>query len=183
MLLSEFSMPFNQVTPSPLRGPSPVILRTDPRWFVTRGIALGLGFPLLLRLFGLGRFGLPCAIGAVLVWLLFRNATITLDRQGFRYHSLVQTVAHPWTDIECFSVVEQRMLAFITVSQYVGYNYTPSYKHYKLLAVTRGLARVVGMTHAMFKPIGFNVPAVTAVMNEHLSQSRAATLGNPKTAA
>jgi hypothetical protein len=69
------------------------------------------------------------------------------------------------------------------VSHYLGYNHAPAYKHYKLLTVTRGLARVVGMTHAMFKPVGFNVPTLSALMNEYLNQARVANPGQPRTAA
>jgi hypothetical protein len=84
----------------------------------------------------------------------------------------VRRIAHAWADIERFAVVEQRMLAFITVSHYLGWNYSPAHKNYKLLAIPRTLARWTGTTDAMFKPVGFNVRALTAVMNEHLEQSR-----------
>src|SRR5262245_29730165 len=103
-------------TPLVAPGAGQVILRTDPRWFVTRGILWGLLFPLLLRVLKLGSYGLLCAFGVLVVWLLFRNSTITLDAQGFVYHSVVRQIAHSWADVERFCVVEQRMLAFITVS-------------------------------------------------------------------
>ena len=138
---------------------------------------------MFLRVVGAGRYGLPCAIGVLLVWLLFRNATITLDSHGFTYHSIVQRVTHAWTDIERFSVVEQRMLGFITISHYLGYNFSPAYKHYRLIAIPRAVARVVGMTHAMFKPVGFHVPSLTAVMNDYLNRARAANSGEPRSAA
>jgi hypothetical protein len=54
---------------------------------------LGLGFPLLLQALGAGRYGLPCAIGVVLLWLVFRNSYITLYTQGFQYYSVVRRVA------------------------------------------------------------------------------------------
>ena len=108
-------------------------MRTDPRWFLTRGIGWGLVFPLFLRVVGFGRYGLPCAIGVLLVWLLFR------------YHSIVQRVTPRTDDIERFSV---------------------------------------GMTHAMFKPVDFHKPALTAVMNDYLNQAnstgpRSAAYGKP----
>ena len=166
-------MPFPQRTPAASQ--SPVILRPDPQWFLTRGIVLGVVFPLLLRALGAGSFGLPCVIAAVMLWLVFKSSYIALDSQGFRYHSGVRRVAHAWVDIERFAVVEQRMFAFITVNLYLGWNYSPAYKNYKLLAIPRTLARWTGTTDAMFKPIGFNVRALTAVMNTHLAQARMAS--------
>lgn len=147
-------------------------LRPDPRWFLTRGIGWGLLFPLLLHALGAGRFGLLCAIGVGVLWLVFRNSYIALDGHGFRYHSAVRRIAHAWVDVERFSVVEQRMFVFITVAHYLGWNYSPAYKSYKLLAIPRTLARWTGMTDAMFKPVGFDVPALTRVMNEYLQQAR-----------
>jgi hypothetical protein len=170
--MSNVAMPFRQPTPVASLGKNPVILRPDPRWFLTRGLILGIGFPLLLSALGARSFGLPCVIAAGMLWLVFKSSYIALDSQGFRYHSGVRRIAHAWVDIERFAVVEQRMLAFITVSQYLGWNYSPAYKNYKLLAIPRTLARWTGTTDAMFKPIGFNVRALTAVMNEHLEQSR-----------
>jgi hypothetical protein len=170
-------MPFRQSTPVASLGESPVILRPEPRWFLTRGIVLGLVFPLLLRALGAGGFGLPCAIAAVMLWLVFKSSYIALDSQGFTYHSGVRRIAHAWVDVERFAVVEQRMLAFITVSHYLGFNYSPAYKNYKLLAIPRKLARWTGTTDAMFKPVGFNVRALTAVMNEHLQHARTRGMG------
>ena len=172
--MSEVTMPFPQPTPT-TANESPVILRPDLRWFVTRGIVLGLVFPLLLRALGAGSFGLPCAIAAVMLWLVFKGSYIALDGKGFTYHSGVRRIAHSWGDLERFAVVEQRMLAFITVSRYVGWNFSPAYKHYKLLAIPRTLARWTGTTDAMFKPIGFNVPALVTIMNTHLAQARIAS--------
>ena len=116
-------MPFRQPTPSASLGESPVILRPDPRWFLTRGVVLGLVFPLLLRALGAGSFGLSCAIAAVMRWLVFKSSYIALDSQGFKYNSGMRRIAHAWVDIERFAVVEQRMLAFITVCRYLGWNY------------------------------------------------------------
>lgn len=112
------------------------------------------------------------AIGALVVWLVFRNSTITLDDEGFTYHSAARRISHRWVDIDRFCVVEQRMLFFITTSRYLGWNFTPAYKNYKLLAIPRTVARWVGMTDAMFKPVGFNVPELTKIMNERLVESR-----------
>jgi hypothetical protein len=162
--------------PQPIPGAqrvSPVILRPDPRWFLTRGIVLGNVFPLVLHALGAGNFGLGCAIAAVMLWLVFKNSYIALDSQGFRYYSGVRRVEHAWVDIDRFAVVEQRMLAFITVCRYLGWNYSSAYKHYKLLAIPRTLARWTGTTDAMFHPVGFNVRALTAIMNEHLQQAHA----------
>ena len=167
-------MPFPKPAPAPLEK-SPVILRPELRWFVTRGVVLGVVFPLLLRALGAGNFGLPCAIAAVMLWFLFRNSYIALDSHGFTYHSGMRRIAHSWVDLDRFAVVEQRMLAFITVSRYVGWNFSPEYKHYKLLAIPRTLARWTGTTDAMFKPIGFNVPALVTILNTHLAQARIAS--------
>ena len=160
-------------------GASPVILRTDPQWFIKRGIIWGLVFPLFLRVIGAGSFAWPFALVVALLWVAFRNSTITLDSEGFLYDSVVRRVAHAWVDVERFSVVEQRMYGFITISKSLGWNYSPAYKHYKRLAIPRTLARWVGTTDAMFKPVGFNVPGLVAVMNEHLAQARTATSGTP----
>jgi hypothetical protein len=164
-------MPFRQPTPV-ASGESPVILRPKSRWFLTRGIVLGVVFPVLLRAVGAGSFGLACVIAAVMLWLVFKNSYIALDSQGFTYHSGVRRIAHAWVDVERFAVVEQRMLAFITVSHYLGWNYSPAYKNYKLLAIPRTLARWTGTTDAMFKPVGFNVPALVVIMNAHSAQAR-----------
>jgi hypothetical protein len=163
-------MPFSQ--PTPAASQSPVILRPDPKWFVTRGIVLGVVFPLVLRALGAGSFGLAFMIAAVMLWLVFKSSSIELDSQGFRYHSGVRRVAHAWVDIDRFAVVEQRMFAFITVNLYLGWNYSPAYKNYKLLAIPRTLARWTGTTDAMFKPVGFDVRALTAIMNTHLAQAQ-----------
>jgi hypothetical protein len=151
-----------------------VILRPEPRWFLTRGIVLGVVIPLLLRALGAGSFGLGCVIAAVMLWLMFKSSYITLDSQGFRYHSGVRRIAHAWVDIERFAVVEQRMFAFITICRYLGWNYSPAYKNYKLLAIPRTLARWTGTTDAMFHPVGFSVPALVAIMNTHVAQARTA---------
>ena len=172
-------MPSRHTTPFVSPGASPLILRTDPRWFLTRGIACGLLFPLFLRVVGAGRFGLPCAIGVAIVWLVFRNSYITLDSHGFTYHSVVRRIAHSWVDVERFCVVEQLIFGFIPLSRYLGWNYSPAYKHYQRLAIPRTLARWVGTTDAMFKPVGFNVPALTTVMNAHLEHARTAGIGKP----
>ena len=158
-------MPFPQHPTA--AAPSPVILRPDPQWFLTRGLVLGVVFPLVLRALGAGRFGLAFMAAAVMLWLVFKNSYITLDSEGFRYHSGVRQIAHAWVDIERFSVVEQRMLAFITVNLYLGWNYSPAYKNYKLLAIPRTLARWTGTTDAMFKPIGFNVRALVLHVTRH----------------
>jgi hypothetical protein len=162
-------MPF-----APKQKQSPVILRTDPRWFLTRGIGWGLLFPLLLRAIGAGSFGFYFAFGFALLWLLFRNSSITLDSEGFRYKSVLRNISHSWDEVERFGLVQQRMYGFITISHSLGWNYSPAYKHYKRLAIPRTLARWVGTTDAMVKPVGFNVPALVAVMNEYLKQARAA---------
>jgi hypothetical protein len=75
--------------------------------------------------------------------------------------------------VERFSVVEQRIFGFVTKNRYLGWNYSSAYRHYKLLAIPRTLAKWTGTTDAMFKPMGFNVPALTKVMNEHLAHARA----------
>ena len=166
-------MPSRHTTPFVSPGASPLILRTDPRWFLTRGIACGLLFPLLLRAVGAGRFGLPCAIGVAIVWLVFRNSYITLDSHGFTYHSVVRCIAHSWVDVERFCVVEQRIFGFIPVSRYLGWNYSPAYKNYKRLAIPRTLAGWVG-TDATFEPMFSCTGTGSPIMNEHLQRARTA---------
>ena len=83
---------------------------------------------------------------------------------------------HP--DVERFSVVEQRGLGLIPMNRFLGWNYSTAYKNYKRLAIPRAVARFVGMTDAMIKPIGFNVKELASVMNEHLRQSRAGSTGS-----
>jgi hypothetical protein len=51
-------------------------------------------FPLLLRAVGAGRLGLLVTIAVAIVWLLFRKSYITLDSQGFTYHSVVRRIVH-----------------------------------------------------------------------------------------
>src|SRR5688572_12847479 len=108
-------MQCRQTTRCVAPGASPLILRSYPRWFVTAGIGCGLVFALLLRSVGAGRAGLLCAIGVALLWLVFRNSSITLDSQGFTYHSVVRRIAHSWVDVERFCLVEQRIYGFIPV--------------------------------------------------------------------
>lgn len=158
------------------------ILRPDPRWFLTRGIAWGLVVPLVLRALGAGRVGPLFAIGVAGMWLLFRNSYITLDSHGFTYHSSVRRIAHAWSDVERFSVVEQRIYGFITIVRYLGWNYSPAYENYKRLAIPRTLARWTGTTDAMFKPVGFNVPKVASAMNEYLHQAGSAEIEKPASA-
>lgn len=172
-------MPFPQARSSASSyGSSPRILHPDPRWFLTRGIALGIVLPVFLALLGAGRLGLLLAVACAIVWLLFRNSSITLDNEGFTYSSVARRISHRWVDVESFSVVEHRVYGFIPVNRFLGWNYTPAYKNYKLLAIPRTLARFVGMTHAMVQPVGFNVRELTSVMNQHLQQTRAAGLTN-----
>jgi hypothetical protein len=147
----------------------------DPR------IGWGLVFPLLLRAVGAGRLGLLVTIAVAIVWLLFRKSYITLDSQGFTYHSVARHIVHAWIDVERFCVVEQRMYAFIVVNRYLGWNYSPAYKNYKRLAIPRTVARWVGMSDAMFKPVGFDVRKLTTVMNEYLRQARTGNIEKPAT--
>ena len=49
-------------------------------------------------------------------------------------------------------------------------------KNYKRLAIPRTVARWVGMSDAMFKPVGFDVRKLTTVMNEYLRQARTADI-------
>ena len=128
---------------------------------------------------GASGLGFLFAIAPAILWLLFRNSSITLDREGFTYHSVLRRISHRWADVERFSVVEQRAYGFITINRFLGWDYSPAYKNYKRLAIPRTMARWVGMTHAMFKPVGFNVPELTSVMNEHLYQARTAGIGKP----
>jgi hypothetical protein len=173
-------MPNPQSTPTVSRArEGPGVLRPDPRWFLTRGLAWGLALPLILGAVGARRSGLLVAIGVAVLWLLFRNSYMTLDSRGFTYHSVVRRISHAWVDVERFSVVEQRIYFFVPVSQYVGWNYSPAYRNYKRLAIPRTIARWVGMTDAMFKPVGFNVPELTRVLNEHLSRARSADIEQP----
>jgi hypothetical protein len=48
MAEQKFHMPIRQPTPIASLEKSQVILRPDPLWFLTRGIVLGLVFPLVL---------------------------------------------------------------------------------------------------------------------------------------
>ena len=158
---------------APQNSPTPRILKPDPQWFLVRGVIWGLIVPLFLTLATKATgLGLLFALGVLIMWLVFRNSSITLDNEGFTYRAPVKTITHRWVDIESFCVVEQRMLHFIPVSRYLGWNFSPAYKNYKLLAIPRTVAKWVGMSHAMFKPVGFNVPELAKVMNEHLHQVR-----------
>jgi len=114
-----------------------------------------------------------------ILWLLFRNSSITVDSEGFTYRSVLRRISHRWVDVERFAVVEQRAYGFITIDRFLGWDYSPTYKNYKRLAIPRTMARWVGMTHAMFKPIGFNVQELTRIMNEHLYQARTSGIGRP----
>lgn len=163
----------NHPTPPPVSRGDLHILRPDPRWFLTRGIAFGIVLPLALTALGAGRFGLLFTLGAAVVWIIFRNSSLTLDRNGFTYNSGIRRIAHQWVDVERFGVVEQRVYGFIPVSHYLGWNYSPAYRHYKRLAIPRTLARWAGTTDAMFKPMGFNVKELVRVLNQHLEQARA----------
>jgi hypothetical protein len=170
-------MQSRQTTPLPsAEAADATILRPDPRWFLVRGIGAGLVVPLLLRAIGAGKFALLFPVGVAALWVLFRNSYIRLDSHGFSYHSAVRRVAQSWLDIERFSIVEQRMYVFIRVSRYVGWNYSPAYRNYKRLVIPRTITRWAGMTDAMFKPVGFNVPELTSVMNQHLERARAAEM-------
>jgi polyferredoxin len=152
----------------------PTILKPDPQWFLKRIVFWGILFPVLLIALGSRKLGLLCPFGLFLVWLAFRNSYISLDSQGFHYHSIARKISHKWIEIERFGVVEQKMLHFITFARYLGWNFSPAYKNYKLLAIPRALASFAGVTHAMFMPIGFDVPTLAATMNQHLQRSRAA---------
>jgi hypothetical protein len=160
-------------------GVSPLVLHPCPRWFLIRGIALELVALFFLRGAGARGLGLLFAMAPAILWLLFRNSSITLDSDGFTYHSVLRRISHKWVDVERFSVVEQRAYGFITVNRFLGWDYSPAYKNYKRLAIPRTMARLVGMTHAMFKPVGFNIPELARVMNQHLYQTRTAGIGKP----
>lgn len=47
----------------------------------------------------------------------------------------------------------------------------PACENYKLLAIPRTLIPMDRNDRRVFKPVGFNVRALTAVMNEHLQQA------------
>ena len=80
----------------------------------------GLLLPLSLSAIGPSGLTLPCLIIAGILRLVFKNSYITLDAQGFAYHSGMHSLAHAWVDVERFAVVEHRMLGFIVISKYVG---------------------------------------------------------------
>ena len=159
-------------------GTSPRILQPRPRWFLVRGIALELVALFLWRA-GASGLGFLFAMAPAILWLLFRNSSVTVDSEGFTYHSTLRRISHRWVDVERFAVVEQRAYGFITMNRFLGWDYSPAYKNYKRLAIPRTMARWTGMTHAMFKPVGFNVQELTSVMNEHLHQARIAGIGKP----
>jgi hypothetical protein len=150
----------------------PTLLKPDPQWFVRRIIFWGIIMPVLLTAIGSRKLGLLCPVGLLFVWLAFRNSYIQLDSQGFYYHSIARKISHRWIEIERFGVVEQRMLYFIVFAKFLGWNFSPAYKNYKLLAIPRALSNIVGVTHAMFMPIGFDVPTLAATMNAHLQRAR-----------
>jgi hypothetical protein len=116
---------------------------------------------------------------AALLWLFSRNSSMTLDSEGFTYRTFGRTVTHRWIDVERFFVVEQKHWGLITMNRFLGWNYSPAYKKYSRLAIPRALARWTGMTHAMIKPVGFNVPELVLVMNEHLERARVEAIPIP----
>jgi hypothetical protein len=128
---------------------------------------------------GTGGLGLMFAMGGILLWVLFKTSSMTLDEFGFTYRCLGKCTTHRWVDVEYFCVVEQRAFGLIAMNRYLGWNFSPAYKNYKRLAIPRAVSRWVGMAEAMIKPVGFNVKKLSVVMNEELMRSRAAGIGKP----
>ena len=118
-------------------------------------------------------------MGGAILWLIFKNSSMTLDSLGFTYQCLGKRTTHRWVDVERFCVVEQRAFGLIPINRFLGWNYSPAYKNYKRLAIPRAVARWVGMTDAMIKPVGFNVKELSIVMNQQLVRSRAGDTGKP----
>jgi hypothetical protein len=119
------------------------------------------------------------AMGGAILWLVFKNSSMTLDNGGFTYQYLGKRTTHRWIDVERFCVVEQRAFGLIPINRFFGWNYSPAYKNYKRLVIPRTVTRWVGMTDAMIKPVGFNVKELSSVMNQQIVQSRAGDAGKP----
>jgi len=156
------------------------VLRPNPRWFLVRAIPWVLLALFIYRSVArTGGLGLLLAIGGAVLWLVVKNSSIALHGDGFTYQFLGKRTSHRWVDVESFCVVEQRAFGLIPINRYLGWNFSPAYKNYKLLAIPRALARFVGMSDAMIKPLGFDVKELSAVMNQQLARARAVDTRKP----
>ena len=64
------------------------------------------------------------AVAGGIVLMLPGYGSLKLDESGFTFRSLFGEKTTPWTDIENFLVVTQRILYFIPVNRMVGWKFT-----------------------------------------------------------
>ena len=164
----------------PQTAPGRLLLLPDPKRFLIRaGIWTFLALVVLAivlsrRAHDAVIFVVFFAIAAGVEWLMLKYSSITLDDNGFEYRLLGRRHAYRWADIDSFCVVSQRVLGFIKVSEFLGWHFSPESKHYKL-AITRFLARAVGMADGMMKMPGFRAREIAVLMNDYLLRAKTAT--------
>jgi len=148
--------------------------RPTPNWFLIRAVPLGgLALWIFAAVPRVAVLGAMFLLVVVLLWLVSRTSSVTLDNEGFCYSSLGKSQSsHRWSDIEAFFVVEQKALGLITTNRYLGWNYSPEYHKQNPRRVRRAVAQWVGMTEEMIKPLGLDVRELASAMNKQLARTR-----------
>lgn len=150
------------------------VLRPRPIPFLLRGMVFALlGLVFLVGMRGVNVVTVVFALAAASVGILFATSSITLNEDGFVYRSLGQRRAvYRWADVDNFSVVTQRVLGFIPIYRWLGWNFSPEYRHYRRLAIPRVLTRAMDMADAMVDPLGYDANELASLMSTYLAQAR-----------
>jgi hypothetical protein len=147
------------------------VVRPKSTVFTIRCVFLGLVALCLLSV-GSIAMGLFAAAGAVFTWVMYLTSSLTLDDDGFVYRSLGRCDSYRWTDIDPeagFRLITQRALLVIKVHQWVGWNFSSSYKKSGAL---RSIARAFGRCDARIDPLGHKASDLASVMTQYLHRAR-----------
>jgi hypothetical protein len=151
--------------------PKPILIRAAIWGFFAVGI---LAVVVLRNAHNALVIALFFAIAAAFEWVTLKTSSITLDENGFEYRSFGSIrAAHRWADLESFCVVTQRGLGFIRMNQWLGWRFSPEYKHHKWLAIPRAVTRAMGMADGMIKTVGYSPKELASLLNQFLERSRA----------
>lgn len=174
------------VDPHSGQGPCVRLLPNPRRFIVRAGVwsflaVVVLAFVVFRRAHDALIIAVFLAIAAALEWIALKSSSVTLEEEGFAYRTFgKRRAAYRWIDIETFNVVTHRVLGFIKTSEFLGWRFSPHYKHYKKLAIFRALARAVGMSDGMVKMPGYDPGELASLMNECVQRARHKTAQHPQ---